>query len=237
MKAVIIAGGRGERLRPLTNKIPKPMIKVGDKPILEYIINLFKKNGVVDLVLALCYLPQPIINYFADGSKFGVNITYTFENPNLPMGTAGAILPAKNLISSTFIVTYADILRDLQIEEMIKFHLSSKSIATINVYKHTGTNFKSAIKFTKDNLLKEFKEFDKSQDLAKGYQWSNGSFYIFEPEIFEYIPKNKKSDFSKDIFPKLLKLNKKVSVFLSAGYFLDVGTKANLRQAKLRRKN
>ncbi len=230
MKVIIIAGGRGERLKPLTNILPKPMVRIGNKPILEHVINLFKRNGVSDFIIALCYMPDPIINYFGDGSKFGIKITYTFEEPNLPLGTSGGILPAKELIEETFIVTYADILRNLRIKEMIKLHTKSKGIATINIYKHTGGNFKSALKFSKNNLLTEFKELKKSQNAETGFHWSNGSLYIFEPEIFKYIPKNRKSDFSKDIFPKLLKLNKKISVFPSSDYFLDIGTKENLEK-------
>lgn len=230
MKAIIIAGGRGERLKPLTNKIPKPMIRVGNKPILEYIINFFAKDGIKELILALCYLPEPIINYFKDGSRFGVKIHYIFEDKNLPLGTAGAILPARDLISNTFIVTYADILRDLQLDKMIKFHNSSKSLVTINIYKHKGDNLKSLLRFSKDNKLIQFKEFEITQNLKQGYRWSNSSFYIFEPEIFRYISKDKRLDFSRDIFPNILKDKKKISVYPSSGYFLDIGTKENLKK-------
>lgn len=232
MKAVIIAGGKGERLKPLTHQTPKPMVKVNGKPVLEYLIHLFKKNGIVDLIFALCYLPDSVVNYFQNGSRFGVNIDYTFEDPNIPLGTAGAITLAKKNINGTFIVTYADILRNLPIQKMIKLHKNSKSLVTINVYKHTGNNFKSSIKFNKSNVLTSFQEFEKSQNLNKKYEWSNGSFYICEPEIFQYIPTNRPSDFSKDIFPKLLRLNKKISVYPSSDYFLDVGTKESLKKAR-----
>jgi len=229
MKVIIIAGGRGERLKPLTNTLPKPMISIGDKPILEHVINLFKRNGISDFIIALCYMPNPIINYFGDGSKFGIKITYTFEDPDSPLGTSGGILPAKELIADTFIVTYADI-RNLYLKEMIKLHKKSKGIATINIYKHTGSNFKSNLKFNEDNTLTKFNELKKSQRLSRGFNWSNGSLYIFEPEIFKYIPKNSKSDFSKDIFPKLLKMNKKISVYPSDDYFIDLGTKESLEK-------
>lgn len=230
MKAIIVAGGRGERLKPLTNNIPKPMVEIRGKPLLEHILNLLKKNGVKDFIFALCYLPELIVEYFGDGTKLGVKIAYTFEDPNLPFGTAGSILPAKNLISDTFIVTYADIIRDLEIKEMILFHKSSESLTTINVYKHTGNNFKSQIKFNKNNLLSSFQEFKAGRKPGKEVNWSNGSFYIFEKEIFKYIPSNKKSDFGKDIFPKLIKANKKVKIFPSLGYFLDIGTKESLQK-------
>jgi len=235
MKAIIIAGGRGERLKPLTNDIPKPMLQVKGKPLLEHIINLFKKNGISDFIFALCYLPQPIIEYFGDGTKFGVKIKYTFEDPNIPLGTAGSILPAKQLLSKggTFIVTYADIIRELPIKKMINFHKASNSMATINTYKHRGGNLKSSIVFNKDNVLTSFQEFEVVQILKKGFRWSNGSFYIFEQEIFNYIPENEKSDFAKDIFPKIIKEHKKITVYPSLGYFLDIGTKESFKELQI----
>lgn len=230
--AVIVAGGLGTRLRPLTNSIPKPMIKIADKPILEHVINLFKKNGINKFVIALCYLPETVVNYFGDGSSFGVSISYTFENTNNPLGTAGAILPTKNSVSDNFIVTYADTIRKLDILEMIKFHKKSKSLATINTYKHKGKNHKSTLHFDKNNKLTKFEENKNSENLKSDFVWSNGSFYIFSKEIFKYIPKNKKVDFSTDIFPKLLSLNKKISVFPSNDYFIDIGTKETLKKVE-----
>ena len=145
MKAIIVAGGKGERLRPLTNEIPKPMVEVNGKPILLHIINLFKKNGVKDFIIALCYLPEVIVSYFGDGSKFGVNITYTFEDSENPLGTAGAISLAEDIIDDTFIVTYADILRDLDIKKMINFHKENNALATLNIYSRKSKNAKSMI--------------------------------------------------------------------------------------------
>lgn len=232
MKAIIIAGGKGERLRPLTDKLPKPMIKIGGKPILEHVIGLLKKNGISDLVISLCFLPQLISDYFEDGSRFDVKITYIYEDPKNPSGTSGSILASKSFIFDDFIVTYADIIRDLDIKKMIKFHKNSKSFSTINVYKHIGENFKSSLKFNNNFRLTEFTEHESKRNLNSKNQWSNGSFYIFKKGIFDFIPKNKKSDFSKDIFPKLLRLNKKISVYPSSDYFLDIGTKESLKKAR-----
>ena len=232
MKAIIIAGGEGKRLRPLTENIPKPMVKIGGKPILEHTINLLKKHGVTEIILALCYLPQPIIDYFGDGKSFGINISYTFENPNTPLGTAGAILPSKDFINNTCIVTYADTLRDLNITKMLEEHRLSKSVATLNVYKHTGENFKSSIVFDDNKKLVKFEELEKSTTLKEGFVWSNGSFYIIEPEIISYIKKDTPTDFARDVFPNLLKDEKIVSVFPSTEYFIDIGTLETLERAE-----
>jgi mannose-1-phosphate guanylyltransferase/phosphomannomutase len=231
MKAIIVAGGQGTRLRPLTETIPKPMVQIAGIPILEYIIRNFKKHNITDIVLALCYLPQPIIDYFGDGSKFGVSVTYTFEDQNTPLGTAGAILPAKKYIDETFIVTYADTLRDLDITKMISEHRQSGSIVTIKTYKHTGENFKSSLVFT-DTTLTAFTELPTSTTLTDAFVWSNGSLYILEPEIFSYINENGSTDFAKDVFQRLLKEGKRISVFPYEGYFIDIGTFKTLKQAE-----
>jgi mannose-1-phosphate guanylyltransferase/phosphomannomutase len=233
MKAIIVAGGEGKRLKPLTENIPKPMIKVGGIPLLEHTIRLLKEHNITDIILALCYLPEPIVTYFGDGSQFGVTIHYTFENVAIPLGTAGAILPAQQYINETCIVTYADIIRDLDITKMIASHHDSKSLATLNVYKHTGKNFKSTLVFDKNSALTSFTEQGTSTTLTDGFVWSNGSFYIIEPEVFNYIEKNTPTDFAKDIFQKLLQEDSKVSVFPSDGYFIDIGTIETLKQAEI----
>ena len=231
MKAIIVAGGKGERLRPITNTIPKPMVLIGDKPILLHIINLLKKHGVTEFIIAVCYLPEVITSYFGDGSKFDVSITYTFEDLNNPLGTAGAILPARNLVSETCIVTYADILRELDITKMIEVHKKSNNLATINVYKHQGTEYKSSLEFDETNTLIKFIEgpaLKREDEII----WSNGAFYIIEPEIFDYIPENTKIDFASQIFPQILSEGKKILVFPSSGYFVDIGTNKKLKKAR-----
>jgi len=232
MKAIIVAGGKGDRLRPLTDIIPKPMIEVAGKPILEHIVNLFKKYDIIDFLFSLCYLSHVITLYFGDGSKFGIRITYTFEKENVPMGTAGAITFAKKYINNAFIVTYGDILRELNIKEMIKQHKKKKAFVTINVYKRFGPDPKSMVVFNKEGRVEKFIERPKPQDLRSDFVWANGSFYIFEPEIFDFIPKDKPSDFGKDIFPKILAAGKPIFVYPSSGYFVDIGNLKKLKTAK-----
>lgn len=230
MKAIIVAGGRGERLRPITNNIPKPMVKVGGKPILLHIINLFKKYDILDFIIALCYLPDVVTKFFRDGKKFGVNITYTYEDPKNPLGTAGAISLVKDSINETFIVTYADILRNLDIKKMIKLHKQNKAFATINVYKRVSEGAKSMLVINKNKKVLKFIERPNEKDLKEEYIWVNGSFYIFEPAIFKFIP-NKKIDFGSDIFPKIIK-SKKVYAFQTEKYFVDIGDIKKLKFAR-----
>ena len=231
MKAIIVAGGKGERLRPLTNTIPKPMVDVNGKPILQHIVYLLKSHGITEFIFALCYLPHVITDYFGNGKKFGISIEYTFESEDKPMGTAGAIIPAKPYINGTFIVTYADILRKLDITDMIKFHKKTKSFATLHVYKRKGPNPKSMVQFDSNNRITQFIERPKSKDISEDFVWSNGSFYILDKQIFDYIPPDKPSDFGKDIFPKLLAADKSLYGYPTNGYFVDVGNLQNLKRA------
>jgi len=231
MKVVIVAGGKGERLRPLTNKIAKPMVEVGGKPILEYNLDLFKKYGFKDLIFALCYLPETITSYFGDGKNFGVKIDYTYEDPTQPLGTAGAVTLAKVKTSDTFIVTYGDSIRVVDVGRMWDVHKEKGAFATIGVYKRFGPNPKSSIIFDSDGRVRQFKERPMESEIRENFVWANSAFYIFEPGIFNYIEENRVVDFGKDVFPRLLSVGKKVFAFPIEGYFIDIGNQEKLDKA------
>jgi mannose-1-phosphate guanylyltransferase/phosphomannomutase len=232
MKAIIVAGGRGERLKPITDNIPKPMVKVGGKTLLEHTVELLKRFGVTEYIFSLCYLPDVITNYFGDGASFGINIKYTYEDENEPLGTAGAIDLARKYINDTFIVTYADILRKLNINDMIRQHMINRSMATINVYKRFGADPKSVVVFDSQLRVTKFVE-RPTQDLIKdSFVWANGSFFVFEPEIYRYIKKGIKSDFGSDVFPKVISDRKVVLAYPSDEYFIDIGNPEKLKLAE-----
>lgn len=232
MQAIIVAGGRGERLRPITDKIPKPMVEVKGKPVLEHIIDLLKINGITDIVLALCYLPEVVEKYFGGGEKFGVKIRYTYEDPRKPLGTAGAIRESQNFINDDFIVTYADILRKLDVTEMIKQHKRIKSLATINVYKRFGDDPKSIVVFDNEDIVSVFKERPLQEEVNGDFVWTNGSFYIFSQEVFKYIGGKVPTDFGKEVFPKILSDGKKIRVYKTNDYLIDIGTLEKLEEAR-----
>lgn len=232
MKAIIIAGGKGERLRSLTGRLPKAMIKVAGKPMLEHIIIHLRKHKIKEFIISLCFLPDKITSYFGDGSKFGVNINYIFEDKDNPLGTAGAIKGARKYINGTFIVAYVDILRELDIKTMIKIHKGKKALATISVYHNKNADPKSIVRFDSYNRIFQFIERPKPEDVGKEKVWSNASFYILEPEIFDYIPMGLSSDFAWDIFPKVIKKEKNIFAFKTYGYFVDIGNRQKLAYAK-----
>lgn len=231
MKAILVAGGVGSRLRPLTNHLPKPMITVGDKPIIQHALELLKAHGIRDFIFALCYKPEVIMDFFGDGKEFGVQIEYVFEELDAPLGTAGAISPARELVNETFIVSYADIVRDLDVTQMLAMHREHQAIATLSSYFH-GSAPKSIIEADEEGRLLSFIERPNAEQLAGKEPWSNASFYIFEPEIFAYIPEGKQTDFGYDIFPKLLAEGKPVFSYPSQGYFIDIGTREKLEKAR-----
>lgn len=233
MQAIIVAGGRGERLKPITDNIPKPMVEVQGKTILGHTIDLLRNNGVTDLILALCYLPDVIIDHFGNGEKFGVNIQYTLEDPQCPLGTAGAIRESQKFITNDFIVTYADILRKLDVSEMIKQHKRMNSLATINVYKRYGKDPKSMVLFDSTNMINAFKERPSVEEIGEKYVWSNGSFYIFNRNVFEYIENDGPIDFGKNVFPAMISNGEKVYAYKTEDYFIDIGTLAKLEEARV----
>lgn len=229
MQAVILAGGKGGRLRPITNTLPKPMIQINGKPLLAYIIDNLKKYGIKDIILTVCYRADIIKNYFGNGENFDVNISYITEQEDKPLGTAGALVLLKRKIKNTFIVSAGDILQKLNVQDVLSFHKKRGGLITICVYKNVNPDPKSIITFNKEKRILQFVERPKVK--PESDVWSNASFYIFEPAIFSFIPKSAKIDFGKDIFPKLVKDQKPIYAYLQNNYFLDIGNIEKVKQA------
>ncbi len=196
MKTVILAGGRGRRLHPLTMTKPKPMLHIGEKPILEYIIQSLKSHNLKDLIFAVGYLKEEIKDYFGDGSNFGVNITYIEED--IPMGTAGCLKLGENLLKETFLVVSGDLLTDIDYTDLIRFHKEKRFMATVALFK-TGT----AIEYGVVEYDKDFKIYSLKEKPVI-VNWINAGIYVLEPEVLSYIPAEVEFDFAKDLFPKLI---------------------------------
>lgn len=214
-----MAGGFGTRLRPLTNNIPKPMVPIVNKPILEHIINLLKEHSIKDYVVLLFYMPDVIRDYFGDGRKFGVKIRYIV--PGEDYGTAGAVKLSENYIKDKFIVISGDVLTDFNLTSIADFHDKKQTIATLSLYSAKNPlQFGIVLTNEKDRIVRFLEKPSSSEVFSDTI---NTGIYIFNKEIFNYIPPGESFDFSKDLFPKLLKNNIPIFGFKTKGYWRDVG--------------
>jgi len=224
MKAVILAGGLGTRLRPLTNKKPKPMLPLGKKPLLEYLIKWIRKNGVKDIVLCVSYLRKTIEDYFEDGKRFGVKIEYAVSNK--PLATAGQLKTAEKFIDDTFVCIYGDSVFDFNLKNMISDHKKKKSFITMSLYEYK-TNIKYGVIDSKNNgRVSAWNE--KPEIKAK----INMGCYVMEPGILGFIPKNKPHGMD-DVIKKAISKRKNVNSVLTKKGFLDIGDKETYEKANL----
>jgi len=224
MKAVILAGGLGTRLRPLTNKKPKPMLPLGKKPLLEHLIKWIRKNGVKDIVLCVSYLHETIEKHFGDGSKFGMNIEYAVSKK--PLATAGQLKTAQKFIDDTFVCVYGDALFDFSLRNMISDHKKKKSFITMSLYEHK-TSIQYGVIDTKNNgRVSAWNE--KPEMKAK----INMGCYVMEPDILGFIPKNKPYGMD-NVIKKAIFKRKNVNSVLTKKGFLDIGDKETYEKANL----
>ena len=222
MKAVILAGGKGTRLRPYTTSFPKPLVPVGDKPILEIVIRQLASNGITDIIIAVGYLVELIRAYFGDGNKFGVEIKYSLEGK--PLGTIGPLMLIKDELKETFLVMNGDVLSDINYDEAIENHKKSGSIATIALAKRNVNIDFGVVELNEKHGIMDYHEKPTINHFV-----STG-IYIFEPEIFNYIEPNKRFDLP-DLVKKLIKKGEHVNGYIHDGYWLDIGRPEDYEKA------
>lgn len=223
MKAIIMAGGQGSRLRPLTCNCPKPMLPVANKPMMEHIVELLKKHHIKQIGVTLQYLPDVIRDYFGNGSEFGVSMRYFVEE--VPLGTAGSVKNAQEFLDQTFIVISGDALTDFDLTEAINFHKQNKALATL-VLTRVSTPLEYGVVITDaDQRIKQFLEKPSWGEVFS--DTVNTGIYILEPEVLDYFALGQKFDFSKDLFPRLLQEQRPMFGVTLDGYWCDIG---NLRQ-------
>ena len=228
MKAVILAGGLGTRLLPLTETTPKPLVPLQNKPVMEYSIELLKKHGITDIIVTICYLSEKIKNYFGDGSKWGVNITYVEERQ--PLGTAGCVKFAKEFLEDTFIIISGDALTDFDLQKGIQFHEEKDALMTIFMAKTKNPTYYGIMKVNDEGKIIAFKEKPKSNEVFSNIV--NTGIYVVNPKIFSYFPQKETIDFSKEILPILLQNGSKIVGYLAEGYWIDIGNHSQYEQAK-----
>ena len=228
MKAVIMAGGKGTRLRPLTCHLPKPMVPLLGRPCMAYIIELLQNHGIHDIAVTMQYKPEVIRDYFGNGQAFGVNLHY-FEEIS-PLGTAGSVKHAHEFLDDTFIVISGDALTDFDLEQALAFHKEKQAKATL-ILTRVSHPLEYGVVITNDEgQITRFLEKPSWGEVFS--DTVNTGIYILEPEMLERIPLGQEFDFSQQLFPALLEENKGLYGYISSGYWTDIGNLQQYRQTQ-----
>ncbi|MFI5419875.1 MAG: NDP-sugar synthase [Nitrososphaerales archaeon] len=222
-KAIILAGGMGTRLRPYTYFLPKPMLPLGDKPLLEHLVNWLKDNGVSEVVLSVSYLHKMIESHFRSGAEWGIKIRYVRSKK--PLGISGQLLNARSLINSSFYLLYGDSVFDFRLSDLMKRHKETKAVLTMGLMKYSQKIPYGLIDLDKKGNVISWAEKPEVGGLI------NVGCYAAEPKLLEYIPRGKMYGFDT-VVRDIVKAGEKVSSFVIEGKeFLDIGDEKSYRKA------
>ncbi|MDP4268219.1 MAG: HAD-IIIA family hydrolase [Bacteroidota bacterium] len=226
MKAVILAGGKGTRLNNLTNVIPKPMLKIGDKPLLEHQIELLKRYDIQEIYILVNHLKDVIIDYFGDGKDFGVSITYYEEKE--PLGTVGGLKEIEDFLDTDFVVLYGDVMINMDINRLLKFHFDHNSHCTLVLHPNNHPFDSDLVEIDDKFRVTGFLPKPHPQNLYYR-NLVNAGAYVMNPVMFDYIEKGVKADFGKDIFPQIFP-EIRMYGYNTAEYLKDMGTPSRLKE-------
>src|SRR5688572_12484951 len=227
VKAVVMAGGEGTRLRPLTSNQPKPMVPIVGKPCLEHVVELLRGHGFEDVVITVAFLPQAIRSYFGDGETLGVNIEYSIEE--VPLGTAGSVRLASEKLDDTFLVISGDALCDVDLGALVDRHRETGAAVTIGL-KSVDNPLEFGIVVTDDDGKVE--RFLEKPSWGQVFSDTiNTGIYVLEPEVLTHVPAEGPYDFSKELFPLLLEMGRPIFGYVMEGYWQDIGNLDQYRQA------
>jgi mannose-1-phosphate guanylyltransferase / phosphomannomutase len=218
-KAVIMAGGFGTRLRPLTMSVPKPMAPLANVPMMQHIVNLLKHHSITDVLSVLYFQPESITNYFHNGSEFGISMEYVMAAADY--GTAGAVRNAAEHLKEKFIIISGDVLTDFDISDAVRFHEEKGAMATILLTRVSNPLAYGIVMRSEDGRITRF--FEKPSWGEVFSDTINTGIYILEPEVLDLIPYQKEFDFSKDLFPLMLRQNLPLYGYIADGYWRDIG--------------
>ena len=227
MKAVVMAGGEGTRLRPLTSNQPKPMVPIVGKPCMEHIVELLRQHGFEDIIVTLAFMPQAIRGYFGAGEAHGVSIRYSVEEA--PAGTAGSVKLAETALDEPFLVISGDALCDIDLGKLVQFHQEKEAIVTIGL-KSVDNPLEFGIVVTdSDGRVERFLEKPSWGQVFT--DTINTGIYVLDPEVLRHIPDDRPFDFSKELFPLLLEMGRPIYGYVADGYWQDIGNLDQYRQA------
>jgi mannose-1-phosphate guanylyltransferase/phosphomannomutase len=219
MKAVVMAGGSGSRLRPLTVGRPKPMVPIVNKPVLAHILDLLKRHGFSEIIITVQYLADYIEDYFGDGSSLGLTIHYSVEE--MPLGTAGGVKNAQRYLDETFLIISGDAVTDVDLSDILRFHREKGALATITLKSVPNPLEYGIVTTDEDGHITQFLEKPNWGQVIS--DTVNTGMYILEPEVLDLMEPNKVYDFSQDVFPILLDKGMPIFGYVTDGYWCDIG--------------
>jgi mannose-1-phosphate guanylyltransferase len=220
MRAVILVGGEGTRMRPLTANTPKPMLPVGNRPFLESVLAYLRGFGIDDVVLSMCYRPDVIRSYFGDGSAFGVKLTYVVEET--PLGTAGAVKNAEGHLDEECFVFNGDILTDLDLGAMLDFHRKQKAKISIALTPVDDPTAYGLVETDPNRRIQRFIEKPSADQITTNL--INAGTYVIEPEVLSHVPADTFYMFERGLFPLLLERGDLMCGYPTQSYWIDIGT-------------
>ena len=227
MKGMILAAGEGKRLRPLPNYLPKPMLPLAGRPLLEHTIIHLRECGIMDLAVNLHHLPAVVMDYFGQGRLWGVNLRYSVEESLL--GSAGGVKRLQTFFDDTFVVYYGDIFTRTDLRLMVEFHQRAGALATMGLYRVPDPWNRGVVQLDEAHTVTRFAEKPSRDQVFSDL--ANAGIYVLEPEILDYIPAEQPSDFGHDVFPKLLANGVRVAGYIIDDILIDIGLPEKYEEA------
>ncbi|MEW5760124.1 MAG: NDP-sugar synthase [Candidatus Thermoplasmatota archaeon] len=227
MKAVILAGGEGKRLRPLTEKRPKPLVPIAGRACIEYVISSLVKSGIKEIIITTSYMSDKLIKAIGNGESYGAGILYSFEDK--PCGTAGAVKRVEKFLDGTFIVASGDVVMDMDFQKLYEKHKKNNSIATLALTYLSDPRKYGVVEIDRRNRIKRFLEKPKEEEVFSNL--INAGIYVLETDVLSYIPKRGMYDFSKNLFPYFLEKKIPFYGFKMKGLWKDIGALEDLLEA------
>ena len=228
MKGMILAAGEGRRLRPLTNHLPKPMLPLAGRPLLEHIIIHLRDCGITDLAVNLHHLPEVVMDYFGQGRHWGVNLRYSVEKSLL--GSAGGVKRLQSFFDETFVVYYGDVFTQADLRSMVDFHKRAGAVATMGLYRVPDPWNRGIVQLDEAQTIVRFVEKPPPDQVFSDL--ANAGIYVLEPEVLNYIPAEQPYDFGHDVFPDLLARSVQVAGYVIEDRLIDIGLPEKYEEAE-----
>ncbi|MCJ2555264.1 MAG: NDP-sugar synthase [Candidatus Thermoplasmatota archaeon] len=229
MKAVVLAGGYGTRLRPLTETVPKPLLPVAGVPCIDYVLRSLASADFREIIVATSYMSDRVIKRIGDGLDYGASILYSFEA--VPAGTAGAVKTLEDFVDGTFVVASGDVLADVNLQKLFNGHTRSGALATMALTRAEDTRQFGVVEVDAEGRLVRFQEKPAPEEAFSDL--INAGIYVLEPEVLAFVPERKTFDFSKDLFPLLLEEGEALYGMELEGLWMDIGRPEDLWRASL----